>query len=120
MSGELIMVVDDDRDIRESLADVLQDEGYQVVGASNGQDALDQLQRGTKPKVILLDLMMPVMDGHAFYERWRADAQLKAIPLFVITAGRATHEALAEANGLLQKPLDLEQLLGILKKHAGA
>lgn len=114
MSDRLIMVVDDDRDIRESLAEVLQDEGYAVTGVGNGREALDALDAGAKPRVILLDLMMPVMDGYQFYEHWRARPELKSIPLFVVTAGRASREALPEATHLLAKPLDLDRLLELL------
>ena len=120
MSDKTVMVVDDDRDIRESLADVLNDEGYEVLGATNGKDALEQLEGGARPRVILLDLMMPVMDGYEFYKRWCAQPSLKSIPLYVVTAGRATHDGLPEATGLLQKPLDLDKLLALLDGHHGA
>ncbi len=114
MSNGHVMVVDDDRDIRESLAEVLQDEGYSVTGAGNGREALDALEAGSRPRVILLDLMMPVMDGYQFYEHWRARPELKSIPLFIVTAGRASREALPEATHLLPKPLDLDRLLEML------
>ena len=117
MSAALVLVIDDDRDIRESLAEVLEDEGFEVVGAAHGQEALDKLEQGLSPKVMLLDLMMPVMDGFQFYEHWKSSPKLKAIPLFVVTAGRAQQEQLPEATKFLHKPLELDRLLQLLAEH---
>ena len=85
MSGDAqcsgILVVDDDPDIRDSLREVLEDEGYGTSCVANGREALDFLRSGKRPCVILLDLMMPVMDGWQFLEEQKRDPALAAIPV---------------------------------------
>src|SRR5205814_8831977 len=83
-----ILVVDDDPDIRDSLREVLEDEGYDVSCVGNGREALDHLKAASpRPCVILLDLMMPVMDGWQFRrEQKKLEPELANIPLVVITA----------------------------------
>ena len=85
-NGRRILVVEDDRDIRESLQDLLEVEGYAVTTAENGRDALEQLQRMDAPSVILLDLMMPVMSGDEFLRELRKDGALASIPVLVVSA----------------------------------
>ena len=87
MSGD-ILVVDDDADLRETLQVLLDDSGYGVTAVANGQAALDQLKAGARPSLILLDLMMPEMNGWQFLERAQADAVLDAIPVVIMTARR--------------------------------
>jgi CheY-like chemotaxis protein len=83
----MLLVVDDDPAIRETLADLLQDEGYVVMTAINGKEALTRLRAGSaRPCVILLDLMMPVMSGAEFYAEMRSDPALADIPVVVISA----------------------------------
>ena len=80
-------MVDDDPDIRDSLREVLEDEGYEVACVGNGREALDHLKTASpRPCVILLDLMMPVMDGWQFRREQKQDADIADIPLVVITA----------------------------------
>src|SRR3954452_20931108 len=95
-SGRVLLVVDDDPGIRESLADLLNEEGYTVITAVNGQDALTRLRAIAEPPcVILLDLMMPVMSGPEFYDELRLDPQLAGIPIVVISAdGNGARKAL--------------------------
>ena len=81
-----ILVVDDDVDLRRSLAEVLTEAGYAVSCARNGEEALRQLQTDRVPSAILLDLAMPVMDGWTFRERMRGDPRLADIPTVVISA----------------------------------
>jgi CheY-like chemotaxis protein len=84
-----ILVVDDDPDIREALRDVLEDEGFAVVEAENGKDALDYLAGADPaPCLVLLDLMMPVMDGMQFLAERTGDRRLAEIPVTVVTASR--------------------------------
>ena len=111
-----VMIVDDDRDVRESLAEVLADHGYQSMGAANGQEALERLRTATEqPCAILLDLMMPVMDGRQFRALQLGDAQLKAIPVLVLSAQNWAEESQElEALGYLRKPIDLPLLLKTL------
>ena len=81
----LVMVVDDDDDIRETLAGLLEDEGYQVAAFPTGQDALLALKRGLGPRVILLDLKLPKIDGLEVLRRLRADARTQYVPVVVLT-----------------------------------
>lgn len=111
-----ILVVDDDADIRESLREVLEDEGYPVVCLGNGQDALDHLRGGHRPCVILLDLTMPVMDGWQFRREQKQDPKLAGIPLIVITA-TGKRPVMIDADELVMKPLDLTRLFEAIERY---
>ncbi len=117
-----VLIVEDDADIRDALAEILRDEGYEVVGAGHGQDALTHLRGGGRPALILLDLMMPVMNGWQFREAQVADATLAAIPVVVISAdGAAAREAVhIGADAFLQKPIELEELLVTVARYCPA
>ena len=111
-----ILVVDDDADIRETLVEVLEFEGYVVVGAANGKEALEQLRR--RPvSVILLDLMMPVMDGFEFRTAQLDDPRLSDIPVVVVSAGGRCEQAAMEmgAAGCFRKPIDVLALLRMIR-----
>jgi CheY-like chemotaxis protein len=86
-------------------------EGYNVELASNGKQALERLTEGVQPCVILLDLMMPVMDGWQFRQEQIRDQQLADIPVIVVSAAGKGRLADIDANAYLTKPVDLEQLL---------
>jgi CheY-like chemotaxis protein len=86
-------------------------EGFQVELASNGQQALDRLTAGMHPCVILLDLMMPVMDGWQFRREQVRDRELADIPVIVVSAAGRERIAEIDADAYLTKPVDLEQLL---------
>jgi CheY-like chemotaxis protein len=104
-----ILVVDDDPDIRDALHDILADAGYDVCLANHGKMALDVLGRISRPCLILLDMMMPEMDGAQFLHVLRQDPAADAIPVVLCTAsGRNT---LPGAQGLLKKPFELDELL---------
>jgi CheY-like chemotaxis protein len=111
-----VLIVDDDADIRDALSDTLEDHGYQVVTAVNGQDALRRLRDiEVAPSVILLDLMMPVMDGYGFLAERERDPELAEIPVAVITAGHGVDRArLGETLPVIPKPIKLPQLLELL------
>lgn len=112
-NGKTILVVDDDYEIRSTLAELLEDEGFTVRSAANGQEALAVL-RGEPllPDLILLDLMMPVMSGWQFREEQLKDPALSAVPVVVLTAGTVGPEVGSlQAAGVLKKPLDLDTLL---------
>src|SRR5688500_17713436 len=101
-----VLVVEDDEGIREALCDLLATEGFDVTSAVHGADALEKLRgNGEKPNVILLDLMMPVMDGWAFRAEQRRDPALAAIPVVVITASRSADVASLEPRAFLKKPI---------------
>lgn len=113
-----ILVVDDDPDIRDSLREVLEDEGYDVATVGNGREALDYLKQASpRPCVILLDLMMPVMDGWQFRRQQVLDAQLADIPVIVVSAAGKERMAGIDADGYLSKPVDLEQLLAQVNQY---
>jgi len=112
-----ILVVDDERDIRDVIAELLQDEGYDVEEAGDGAEALAKA-RDCHPLVVLLDLMMPGMSGWEFRDRQRGDPQLAEIPVIVVSAlGKALG---VDAAGYLQKPFDLDDLLSAVRRHAHA
>jgi CheY-like chemotaxis protein len=108
-SGKSVLLVEDDAIVRGAMQMVLEWEGYQVTCAGDGQEALDILQSSQPPSVILLDLMLPVLDGWQFREALKADPELAAIPVVVVSALDAAHAP--EAAGHVQKPFQVEQLL---------
>ena len=115
----LVLIVDDDPDILQTLALCLSTEGYRVLMASNGKEALELL-KSESPAAILLDLMMPVMDG------WQFVAELdrrggRPAPLLILSADRAVqgHAIKLKANGHLAKPFDLDELLGKVEQLTG-
>ena len=112
-----ILVVDDDPDIRETVADLLETEGYSVMKAENGREALARL-RQHKASLILLDMMMPVMDGWQFRSEQQRDPEIAAIPVVVVSASASTEQEAARmgAAGCMQKPLDLDELLGTIDR----
>ena len=119
MSAPVILVVDDDPELRETLVDVLEDSGYGAIAAEHGKAALELLQRTPElPAAILLDLMMPVMDGAAFARALHQDPRLAGIPIAIFTA-HSDHQRVAEELGAaagLSKPLKLEDLLSALER----
>ncbi|HEY8207480.1 MAG TPA: response regulator [Myxococcaceae bacterium] len=114
-----VLVVDDDRDIREGLQDLLESEGHTVFTASDGQDALEVLATIPRPGLVLLDLMMPRMNGQRFLQHVRGDPALAQLSIVVLTAAPATVQDVAVA-GLLRKPPDLDELLRIVGRFCEA
>lgn len=114
-----ILVVDDDEDLRLALTDILEGEGFGVVPAENGLDALDKLRDGQgKPCVILLDLMMPKMDGVTFRKVQLQDPALAAIPVVIVSANwksAQTVEGLGVA-GVLPKPFSATELISTVSR----
>ncbi|WP_343073374.1 response regulator [Pyxidicoccus fallax] len=104
-----MLVVEDDEDIRAAIAEILEGEGYEVAIAANGSEALDELAHMRRPCLILLDLMMPVMNGHEFLARMRDTPRMQGVPVLVLTA--VSTEAPPGARGLLRKPFIVEELL---------
>ena len=111
-----ILVVDDDDDVRDAVADLLRDEGFHVETAENGRVALDLL-RTDSAALIFLDLEMPEINGDAFIRIARDDQRLAAIPIVVITASR-TH-SLPTGVRVVHKPCSAEDLIEIAYAHAG-
>ncbi len=102
-------MVDDDHDIRESLASVLSDEGYDVAEAGNGLEALAEMDR-ERPDVVLLDLMMPVMDGWKTLQILRRTPRHATVPVVILSAATAPG-----ASDYIQKPISLDKLLALLE-----
>ena len=120
---QTLLVVDDDLDIRDALQDALELEGYAVLLAADGLEALTQLRQGEElPNLILLDLMMPRMDGFAFREALRHDSNLSDIPVLVASADLDVKGAAEDLKvaGWLRKPLDLSELLSTVKRLSQA
>jgi CheY-like chemotaxis protein len=119
-TGPKILVIDDNEDIREAVVDSLEDAGYNVSVAANGAIAIGALRASEDlPFLILLDLMMPVMDGAQFLQEMRKDPRLSALPVVVVTAdGSATKKAAAlGTHGGLRKPVQLDELLSTVSKY---
>jgi CheY-like chemotaxis protein len=116
MSRKSVLIVDDDVDIREVLSETLVDRGFDVETAGNGLEALEILRPpNVRPSVILLDLMMPIMDGYGFLEQRRLDPALVAIPVAIVTAGHGIdHHRIGDGLQVIRKPFDVARLLGIL------
>jgi two-component system chemotaxis response regulator CheY len=112
-----VLVVDDDRGCREMMAHLLTDEGFETDVASNGQDALDRAH-DNPPRIIVLDMMMPVMDGWTFLAHQRYDTALGAIPVVILSAAPAEHLSNIGAAAAVQKPFDGDELLAVIRAAA--
>jgi len=116
-----ILVVDDDDDIRDAVQDVLESEGYKTLGACNGQEALDLLRtERDRPSLVLLDLMMPEMDGWEFLSKVDAEPALRGMPVALMSAHPSVRKAFDKSPNalasrlLLPKPLNLLRLLAVV------
>ncbi|HXT95919.1 MAG TPA: response regulator [Polyangia bacterium] len=117
-----VLIVDDDQAVLDGIGELLESEGYGVATATDGQDALNQLRRGLQPSVILLDLMMPRMDGWDFRQEQARDPDLKDIPLVVITAAGFSEASVKTQFGdieLVPKPLPVPALLSAVRRQSG-
>jgi CheY-like chemotaxis protein len=116
--GGPVLLVEDDLDIAEAILDVLMDEGYEVSHATNGREALELLHSQPRPSVILLDLMMPEMDGPEFRAEQLRDPKISSIPVVVLSADRLVAQKAHELGvwGYITKPLQPEQLVSILEQ----
>ena len=113
---QTILVVDDDPDILEALAEILDAEGFEVDRARNGKEALERL-RAHKPDLILLDLMMPVMDGSEFAQQMKGHPEFAEVPVIVLSADRGVSGKASEmgARGWLAKPFELSDLMKMVR-----
>lgn len=122
LEGTSVLVVEDDAPIARSLAEALEEEGLRVAVAAHGREALQILRSGLRPSAIILDLMMPVMDGREFRERQLENPAWTAIPVIVISAyNDVEQQARALALDHLRKPLAMRPLMDAVRRHcAGA
>jgi CheY-like chemotaxis protein len=109
-----ILVVEDNDDVREMMAVTLELEGHRVSTAVNGRDALEKLKAGEKPCVILLDLMMPVMNGWEFRRVIEHDPALADVPVVVISAATGEIVKNTRADAFISKPIDMDRLLDVV------
>lgn len=117
-----ILIVEDDADVRDTLVEVLEDEGYRVATAADGIDALAYLQDAVVlPRLILLDIMMPRMDGITFRAEQVKKANLARIPVAVVSADdqAGKNASLLRVAGFLRKPIKLVDLLALVERLAG-
>jgi CheY-like chemotaxis protein len=115
-----VLVVEDDADLREMIAQLLALEGYQTMTVANGREALAYLRNlhnGDAPDLILLDLMMPEMDGWEFRRHQQADPKLANVPVIVLTALDQNRTGDVEAAAFLKKPLDFDRLLALVRTY---
>ena len=112
-----VLIVEDDEDLRDMMAQMLTIEGFQAATAANGREALEYLQHTSKPNLILLDLMMPVMDGWEFRRQQKADPAIAPVPVIVLSALDPSRAAGVDAAAFLKKPLDFDRLLELVRAH---
>jgi signal transduction histidine kinase len=116
-----LLVVDDNTDIREQIAELLQNEGFDVVGATDGEDALFILRRTPSFDLILLDLLLPKVDGWQFRVVQRADPLLCSIPVVAMSASTSAHAKAIDADAYVSKPFEPDALIGavrhVLERH---
>lgn len=111
-----VLIVEDDEDIRADLATILQLKGYSVFEAANGSEALAHLRQHPAPNVVLLDLMMPVMNGWELRAAMKGDPELARIPVIIMSgAGRESERV--EADAVLFKPFELANLLELVGRY---
>ncbi len=119
-----ILLVEDDDAIRGVVSDVLRDGGYEVYEAINGADAMEQLDKG-RPDLIVLDLMMPVMDGWQFVEQFRQKSFSREVPIVVTSASHDLPKTAERLRSLgvrtcLAKPFDVDGLLALVERYVAS
>jgi len=117
-SNKKVLLVEDDQGIRDTLETILEFEGYQPVSAANGLEALNALGEGTPPALVLLDLMMPVMNGWEFREAMLKDPSLRSIPVVVLSAYLDRSKPI-QAEGFIRKPVNFDVLLREIRRFCG-
>jgi CheY-like chemotaxis protein len=112
-----ILLVEDDYSIRELMTELLEGEGYTVSIAENGRDALDILERGSLPSLIVLDMSMPIMTGREFLDVQTEDLRFQKIPVLVVSAV-ADEKNTMGATAFIRKPADLNVILAMVDRYA--
>lgn len=114
-AGRSILLVEDDEIVRRAIQMVLEWEGYEVNCAGNGQEALDILRSGSRPCLILLDIMMPVLDGEQFRLEQLRDSRFSSIPVIVVSA--ASFAQAVSAAHHIHKPFEVQELLDAIHEQ---
>ena len=114
-----VLVVEDEPLLRDLVAEVLRDEGYAVVTAGDGREAIDALER-ERPQLVLMDVMMPTLDGRAAYRAMRARPDLPAVPVVLMSAAVGPERLDPTISAFLPKPFDLDDLLALVARLIGA
>jgi CheY-like chemotaxis protein len=119
LAGPTVMVVEDDKDSREMLCDYLGRHGYRAVSAANGLEALELLDEVANLCVILLDLMMPIMNGWEFRDRQRTHGRFAEVPVVLLTAHAPSSSASSAISvaRVLTKPVDLREILKVVEGY---
>lgn len=111
----VVLLVEDDLDALEALGDLLESHGYGVLSAHHGAEALQLLKESPLPRLIVLDLLMPTMDGWEFRSRQKSDPRIAGIPVVVVSASSTSRPI--DADLVLRKPVDVDRLLQTVAKH---
>jgi len=111
-----VLVVEDDDDIRNAMIDILESEGYHAESATNGKEALELLRKIQKPCLVLLDMMMPIMNGREFLDKIMEDSFLAPIPVLVVSA-IADKTDTEGAVGFLKKPVDIDMVMKMVDRY---
>jgi CheY-like chemotaxis protein len=117
VSKSTVLIVEDDHDLRDDLAFILRAKGYSVIAAENGSIALAKL-KASRPDIVLLDLMMPVMNGWELRTKMLEDPALRQLPTVILTGVASPHETVKamQASGYLAKPFDTSKLLETIER----
>ena len=116
VESKRVLIVEDEPYLCDLIADVLEAEGHVPTKAANGLEALNHVT-ADPPQLILLDLMMPVMDGWEFRRRQQADPAVSGVPVIVLSALDPSRAADVNANAFLKKPLDFDRLLALVRGY---
>jgi CheY-like chemotaxis protein len=120
MAVHRVLIVEDDPEIRDSLVEILEDNGFEPMAAENGLEALDKLRApGARPCVIFLDLMLPLMDGKAFRQEMLRIPEFASIPVVVVSAFRDVAQLTQEMHvaEILKKPFKLQDFIMLARRH---
>jgi len=116
----IVLLVDDDLEAREALACLLESQGHTVIGAANGQEALARLRQMRRPCIIILDLMMPVMNGWALQAELSKDPELADVPIVVLSGSDDLEREAQRLSAVdyVRKPVDVSRLYGLIDAHS--
>jgi CheY-like chemotaxis protein len=115
--SDLVLLVEDDEDLRKMMVQLLALEGFRVAAVANGREALDYLNDYERPSLILLDLMMPVMDGWEFRQRLGDNPAVADVPVVVLSSLDPDRSAEIAPDTVLKKPVDVYDLLDLVRRY---